>query len=154
MSRLANYVSKILKEDMLHQFGCYAELRNLSVHITLPTMELGDRQYPIALFLECLTGKRPVVRTLCYHDEQISGPSLFMTTPSSSSVTTAGMTGRRKSNTNISPKSTSSGNVKKKSASEEYRKLSGPASGISFMSVLQEDDMFHFLEKLRQLYLP
>lgn len=76
-SRVGEFWRRQLREDMLHQFGCYAELKTLQLAITVPSTELGDRKYGYGLLLESLSGRRATMRSLSLQEEAIMGATLY-----------------------------------------------------------------------------
>jgi hypothetical protein len=166
-SRLSEYVNRIVREDMLHQFQSYALLNQLAVTITLQTPQVGDKKYAIGTFLEALTGERAQVRTLKYADDYVDAPLLYGKESSGVGQATfaTGAAQGRKSSKNAATNNSNAQALKfkglrdsKKGAprltTDDYKRLSGSASGVSFTCVLEGDGMYQFIEKLRQVYLP
>lgn len=157
-SRLQEHYGRVLREDMLTLFNRPATLKNLECSIVLSgaSMLSSETKYRAACILEILTGQKvtggtcevgqedPLKKSITAEQQRdldkVRGAALRQSLQAAAA---------KKQKGGGKPGANKAGSISL--TSDDLRKL---GNGFKLKTVLEGVNMFHFLEKCREFYLP
>lgn len=136
-SRLHEHFNRVVREDLLTLFGCTATLKSLEASIILQgTAQMSDEaKYRAACVLEIMTGQRPALQACRVEEEDPQYQKRTGEEQRTLERIKSAMMHRSNSN----------------ATAADFRAL---GNGTILKTTLRRGDMYDFLEKLREFYLP